>query len=71
MRQTMKILIDDMIPLGSLTITDPRKLVNPVAGIDYDLEGLDSHAMFLPPAPRIRPKENSGPNDDNGAEAAG
>lgn len=61
----------EMIPLGSQTITDPRRLVNPVSGVDFDLEGLDSHATHMPPAPRIGPKERASVNDDNGAEAAG
>jgi hypothetical protein len=61
----------DLIPLGSTIITDPRKLINPVSGIDFDLEALDSHATYLPPAPRIGPKEHATIHDDNGAEAAG
>ena len=59
------------IPLGSPTVPDPMKLINPLAGVAFDLEGLDSHATFVPPAPRIGPRPSGGGSRDNGAEAAG
>jgi hypothetical protein len=36
-----------------------RKLTNPQAGLDYDLEGPDSHGLVLRPAPRIDSAQNS------------
>jgi hypothetical protein len=38
----------EAIPLGL-----GRKLVNPQAGLAFDLEGPDSHAVTMPPAPRV------------------
>ncbi|MGI8832473.1 MAG: hypothetical protein ACR2IS_07540, partial [Nitrososphaeraceae archaeon] len=43
-------------PLGSGRVQDPQKLTNPLSGIAYELEGLDSYAVdpgLVPPAPRI------------------
>lgn len=58
------------ITLGSLPrVPDPQKLTNPLAGVAFDLEGLDSHATYLRPAPRIAIDPSGG--SDNGAEAAG
>ncbi len=37
-----------------------RKLVSPQAGLAFDLQGLDSHAATMPPAPRLDSAENSG-----------
>jgi hypothetical protein len=37
-----------------------RNLTNPQAGLAFDLEGPDGHAMAIPPAPRIDGPENSG-----------
>lgn len=36
-----------------------RKLVNPQAGLAFDVEGPDSHGLVIPPAPRIDSPENS------------
>ena len=36
-----------------------RPLVNPQAGLAFDLEGPDSHAIILRPAPRVDGAENS------------
>jgi hypothetical protein len=44
----------DAIPLGL-----GRKLTSPQAGLAFDLEGPDSHAHALRPAPRIDSAENS------------
>ncbi|MFD7659135.1 vanadium-dependent haloperoxidase [Actinosynnema sp. NPDC059797] len=38
----------ERIPLGR-----GRKLVNPQAGLAFDLEGPDSHALTMPPVPRV------------------
>ncbi|HEX7239009.1 MAG TPA: vanadium-dependent haloperoxidase, partial [Longimicrobiaceae bacterium] len=35
------------------------KLVNPQAGLAFDLEGADTHAVTMPPAPRIDSAQNS------------
>lgn len=40
----------DTIPLG---VSNGRKLVNPSAGLSFDLEGPDSHHVSIPKAPRI------------------
>jgi hypothetical protein len=45
----------EAIPLGGTS-----KLVNPQSGLAFDLEGPDSHALAMPPAPRIDAAENSG-----------
>src|ERR671914_54627 len=44
----------DRIPLGL-----GRPLTNPQAGLAYDLEGPDAHALGIKPAPRIDSAENS------------
>ena len=38
----------------------PRKLVDPQAGIDYNLEGPDSHALAMPPPPAVASAEEAG-----------
>jgi hypothetical protein len=38
----------ELVPLGGTT-----KLVNPVAGVAFDLEGTDSHQFSIPPAPSV------------------
>lgn len=46
------------IPLGSPP--DQRiKLVNPQAALAFDLEGADSHALAIPPAPRLASAEEA------------
>lgn len=45
----------EAIPLGGTA-----KLRNPQSGLAFDLEGPDSHATFMRPAPRIDGPENSG-----------
>jgi hypothetical protein len=44
----------ERIPLGA-----QRKLVNPQAGLAFDLEGPDAQALAMPPAPRIDRPQNS------------
>jgi hypothetical protein len=44
----------EKIPLGGT-----RKFTNPQAGLAFDLEGPDCHAVTIPPAPRIDSAENS------------
>jgi membrane-associated phospholipid phosphatase len=43
------------IPLGGT-----RRLVNPQSGLAFDLEGQDSHALSIPPAPRLDSQEAAG-----------
>jgi membrane-associated phospholipid phosphatase len=47
-------IVFESIPLGGT-----RKLTSPQAGLAFDLEGPDSHALVLRPAPRIDAAENS------------
>jgi hypothetical protein len=42
----------EQLTLGT-PLPNRRKLVNPQAGLAYDLEGPDAHALAMPPAPRI------------------
>ncbi|MEJ3747450.1 vanadium-dependent haloperoxidase [Actinomycetes bacterium KLBMP 9797] len=44
----------ERVPLGR-----GRQLVNPQAGLGFDLEGPDTQAVAIPPAPRIDGPENS------------
>jgi hypothetical protein len=41
----------EAIPLGCPDSTSQRKLVNPLAGLAFDLEGSDCHQFTIPPAP--------------------
>lgn len=41
----------DRIPLGCPDPSMARKLVDPLAGLAFDLEGTDSHQLSIPPAP--------------------
>jgi hypothetical protein len=50
-------LLFEQIPKGLFL---GRNLTNPQAGLAFDLEGSDSHALAIPPAPRIDGPENSG-----------
>ncbi len=43
----------------ALTLGGTRKLVNPQAGLAFDLEGADSHALLQPPAPAFASKEEA------------
>ena len=47
-------LLFESIPLGGT-----RKLTSPQAGLAFDLEGPDSHAILVRPAPRLDTAENS------------
>jgi hypothetical protein len=48
-------IVFESIPLGGA-----RKLTSPQAGLAFELEGPDSHALLIRPAPRIDGAENSG-----------
>jgi hypothetical protein len=44
----------DQIELAPIPPTErQRRLINPQAGLAFDLEGPDSHSLWTPPAPRI------------------
>ncbi|PXY22619.1 vanadium-dependent haloperoxidase [Prauserella muralis] len=46
----------EAVPLG---VRRGRRLVNPQAGLAFDVEGPDAHALAIPPAPRLDSAENS------------
>src|SRR5262249_24528546 len=48
----------DQIPLGA-PLDERRKLINPQAGLAFDLEGTDSHQLAIPPAPAFRSAEEA------------
>lgn len=50
----------EAIPLGCPDPTRQRKLVNPQAGLAFDLEGADSHHLAIPPAPAFSSAEQAG-----------
>ena len=41
------------IPMGCSNPAEQRKLVNPQAGLAFDLQGTDSHQLAMPPAPAL------------------
>ncbi|HXE76196.1 MAG TPA: vanadium-dependent haloperoxidase [Candidatus Xenobia bacterium] len=41
------------IPMGCSNPSQQRRLVNPQAGLAFDLEGTDSHQLAMPPAPAL------------------
>ncbi|MGQ0613306.1 MAG: vanadium-dependent haloperoxidase [Planctomycetaceae bacterium] len=43
----------------SVPLAGPRRLVNPMAGAAFDLQGPDSHACAIPPAPRFDSAEQA------------
>ena len=47
------------ISLGCSDITLQRRLVNPQAGLAFDLEGADSHHLTIPPAPAFSSAEEA------------
>ncbi|MGB8168984.1 MAG: vanadium-dependent haloperoxidase [Chthoniobacteraceae bacterium] len=55
----------EAIPMGASSPTLQRKLVNPQAGLAFDLEGADSHALAIPPAPTLDSKEAAGEMVEN------
>lgn len=50
----------DLIPLGG-----DRKLTNPQAGLAFDMEGADSHALLQPPAPAFASREQAAEISEN------
>ena len=50
----------DQVPLGCSDPAQQRKFVNPCAGIDFVMQGADSHHMAVPPAPAFASAETAG-----------
>jgi hypothetical protein len=50
----------ETIPRGCPDPAQQRKLVNPLAGIAFDLEGADSHHLAIPPAPAFSSAQAAG-----------
>ena len=50
----------ERIPMGCEDASRRFKFDNPQAGLAFDLEGADSHAMSLPPAPAFSSAEQAG-----------
>jgi hypothetical protein len=50
----------EAIPLGG-----DRKLTNPQAGLAFDMEGIDSHALLQPPAPAFASREQAAEISEN------
>lgn len=50
----------ETIPMGCPDAALRRKLTNPQAGLAFDLEGADSHALAIPPAPAFSSAETAG-----------
>ncbi|HME92540.1 MAG TPA: hypothetical protein VKE49_14010, partial [Myxococcaceae bacterium] len=48
----------EQITLGA-PLDERRKLINPQAGLAFDLEGTDSHQLAIPPAPAFRSAEEA------------
>ena len=55
----------EAIPLGALSQAFARKLVNPQSAFAFDLEGIDSHALSMPPAPAFSSAEQAGEMIEN------
>jgi membrane-associated phospholipid phosphatase len=43
----------EQVPLGGTGAPAPVKLVNPLSGVAFDLEGTDSHQFAIPPFPSV------------------
>lgn len=55
----------EAIPMGEPNLSKRRKLVNPQAGLAFDLAGADSHHLFLRPPPRFDSAETAGEMVEN------
>jgi hypothetical protein len=49
----------EAIPMGCPDLARRAKLVNPQSGLAFDLEGADSHALAVPPAPAFSSAEEA------------
>ena len=50
----------ESLQLGCANAANQQLLVNPQAGLAFDLEGTDSHQFAIPPAPAFASAENAG-----------
>jgi hypothetical protein len=50
----------EAIPLGCPDPASQRKLVDPLSGLAFDLEGADSHSLAIPPAPSFSSAQQAG-----------
>ena len=50
----------EVIPMGEADLSKRRKLVNPQAGLSFDLAGADSHRLHLTPPPKFSSAEQAG-----------
>ncbi len=50
----------ERIPMGCPDLSQRRRLVNPQAGLAFDVEGADSYALAIPPAPAFESAEEAG-----------
>ena len=50
----------EVIPMGCADASRRRRLVNPQAGLAFELEGADSHELAIPPAPAFASAEQAG-----------
>jgi len=50
----------ELLTLGCSIPSEQRKLVNPMAGVAFDLQGIDSHQLVMPPAPALASAEAAG-----------
>lgn len=55
----------EAIPMGARSPSVQRKLVNPQSAFAFDLEGTDSHALAIPPAPALSSLEAAGEMVEN------
>ena len=52
--------VADPYLFDSLVLVGNRKLVNPLCGVSFDVEGADSHALHIPPAPTFASAQQAG-----------
>jgi hypothetical protein len=50
----------ERVPMGATSASAQRKLVDPCAGICFDLQGADSHHLAMPVAPGVLSAETAG-----------
>lgn len=55
----------ELIPMGCADPSRKRRLVNPQAGLAFELEGADAHELAIPPAPAFASAEQAGEIAEN------
>jgi len=50
----------EQLTLGCPVASEQRKLVNPMAGVAFDIQGVDSHQLAMRPAPALASAEAAG-----------